>query len=66
MNIAFVHPPFETVPPVSAKRATASLMIWASQIAQRLVPEHRVVVYSPGNANYGGTIYDSDIEYRYV
>ncbi|MCC6613370.1 MAG: glycosyltransferase family 4 protein [Anaerolineae bacterium] len=66
MNVAFVHPPFETIPPLSAKRTTASLMVWTNQIAQRLAREHHVLVYSPGDGTFEGTVYDSDIEYRYV
>ncbi|MCA9908198.1 MAG: glycosyltransferase family 4 protein [Anaerolineae bacterium] len=66
MRIAFIHPPFETMPTISEQRATASLMVWTTQIARRLAPEHTVVIYSPGDATHQGTIHDQGIEYRYI
>jgi len=41
-------------------------MVWTNQIAQRLARQHRIVIYSPGNDSFSGTIFDSDIEYRYT
>ncbi len=66
MRIAFIHPPFETMPTISEQRSTASLMVWTTQIARRLASEHTVVIYSPGDATHQGTIHDQGIEYRYI
>jgi len=66
LRIAFIHPPFETVPPVSEQRSTASLMVWTNEIARRLSAEHTIVIYSPGDAAHTGVIRDQNIEYRYV
>jgi len=67
MRIAFVNPPYETVPTLSEGRSGSALMVWANEVAKRLRSEHTVAIVSPGDAQHPqGMIDDQGIQYYYT
>ncbi|MCC7449183.1 MAG: glycosyltransferase family 4 protein [Anaerolineae bacterium] len=67
MRIAFINPPYETVPTLSEGTAASSLTLWATEIANRLSSNHSITVFSPGDGKHPqGVIHDQGVQFHYT